>query len=245
MDDRLQGALGETWRRSFEAQERRLAAQERAIVALLTGSLDEALRAAAAGDAHKLAGSLGSFGLQQASRLAADLENAWGAGDAAMDATGLAMIVRSLHDELQHYRPAADDVHTTSVREESVDVLLVDDDEIFAEFVLRALRGAARTVAWVADGDAARAALRNPDAALRARLILLDVQMPGLDGFTLLEELTREPGETAPTVMMLTRCSRAEDVVRARTLGAHDFLAKPVTATTLLSRVGRVLEPAA
>src|SRR5439155_25490702 len=73
MDERLAGALDASWTRGREAQLRRVALHERAVVALLAGTLEDDERHLAIGEAHKLAGSLGSFGLDEGSRLAAEM----------------------------------------------------------------------------------------------------------------------------------------------------------------------------
>ena len=65
MDERLAGALDATWTRGREAQLRRVTLLERAIVALMAGALEDDERHLAIGEAHKLAGSLGSFGLDE------------------------------------------------------------------------------------------------------------------------------------------------------------------------------------
>ena len=122
-----------------------------------------------------------------------------------------------------------------------VDVLLVDDDQVFAEFAMSVLRWSKHRVTWIADGEAARLALCGADASIKPRLILLDIEMPGLDGLGLLEDIAHSEVRRHSSVVMLTRHTMAEDIIRAHKLGAVDYLAKPLPAATLVQRVNRAL----
>ncbi len=241
MNDELSSALDATWVRNLEAQSRRVAVQEQAIVALLTASLDEATRQAAVDAAHKLAGALGSFGLEDASDAAMELEVAW--MDDPQPAT-LATLVAKLRAELQAHGGAALSSATGGeIRSEygPVDVVVIDDDEVVADFVMDTLRGGAYQVTWLPDGESAREALCGPAPTLRPRLLLLDVEMPHLDGFEVLHHLAESGGLNDISVVMMTRRTATEDIIRARHLGASDYLAKPVQAPLLLERVDRAL----
>ena len=96
------------------------------------------------------------------------------------------------------------------------------------------------SVTWFADGVAAVAAL-CPPSTFRAKLILLDVSMPGLDGFGVLHYLRRGGVLDRSGVIMLT-ASASEDAVRqAIGLGAIGYLAKPLDMRVLIERVQRLL----
>jgi len=239
-------ALRSVWAQNAATQERRLAVQDQAIVQLLAGSLDPPGRELAASEAHKLAGSLGSFGLAEGSRLAGELESAWTAeGPLFAQAIHLAELMAGLRREIQAFSPgesAAGSAAAAPVAGNELDVLLVDDDEVFANFVVETLRSQARQVTWLADGAAARGALCDPDAPLRPRLMLLDVEMPGLDGFDVLEEMVRTGAIAHTSVVMLTRRTTVEDILRARKLGISDYIAKPLDGPALVERVSRFLE---
>jgi len=114
-------------------------------------------------------------------------------------------------------------------------VLVVDDDLELRGLIAFALRQAGYLVLEARDGPAALGAARreNPD------LIVLDVNMPRMDGFEVLRRL-REEGSAVP-VMMLTVRSGEEDLVRGLDLGADDYLAKPFSPRTLLARVRALL----
>jgi sigma-B regulation protein RsbU (phosphoserine phosphatase) len=73
-------------------------------------------------------------------------------------------------------------------------------------------------------------------------LVVLDVMMPDLDGFSVLERIRNHDSLEDVPVLMLTSRSREEDVLRALEAGADDFVAKPFSAAELMGRVERMLE---
>jgi len=111
-----------------------------------------------------------------------------------------------------------------------VKVLVVDDDRELRELIGFALRQAGYQVVEAGDGPTAvqRHAAESPD------LVILDVNMPGFDGF----EVCRRIRETSATpVMMLTVRGEESDQIRGLDLGADDYLTKPFSPRTLLARV--------
>lgn len=71
--------------------------------------------------------------------------------------------------------------------------------------------------------------------------MILDINMPRLDGFGVLRALGQKPKAKQPPVLMLTARNAMEDVKHCIALGAKDYLAKPFRDTVLLSRVARLL----
>jgi DNA-binding response OmpR family regulator len=122
-----------------------------------------------------------------------------------------------------------------------VDVALVDDDPVMAALVKRILLMRGYSVAWFADGLTAVAALCPPNVSMRARLILLDVSMPGMGGFDVLDRLRRDGVLDHSRVIMLTASAFEQDVRKAISLGATGYLAKPLDISVLLGRVYRAL----
>ena len=124
---------------------------------------------------------------------------------------------------------------------QSVDVLVVEDDDVVAGLLCHSLDAGGYRSERVADGEAALALLTG--AAGRAvRLVLLDISLPGLDGFAVLEKL-RHAGvlETTPVIALTARSTEAE-VLRCLELGAIDHVAKPFSLPVLCQRVRRALE---
>lgn len=117
-------------------------------------------------------------------------------------------------------------------------VLIVDDDEDFAEIVRIGLREKDVEAEAVHDGDAARTALAQAPGG-HFDLVLLDVQMPGMSGFDLLYDL-REAGQEIP-VIFVTGLVDTEDKVRGLQLGADDYVNKPLEMDELQARMDAVL----
>ena len=112
-----------------------------------------------------------------------------------------------------------------------VRVLLVEDDDGIADFVVRGLREENYTVERATDGDAGWHALRGG----AWDVVLLDWWLPGADGLTLLKRF-RAAGQTAP-VLFLTARDAVPDRVRGLDAGADDYLCKPFAFEELLARV--------
>ena len=113
----------------------------------------------------------------------------------------------------------------------SVRVLVVEDDVRMAAAIRRGLRFEGLVVDVAADGEAA---LRTV-GAVDYDAIVLDVMMPGLDGFETCERLRRD-GVWAP-VLMLTARDAVEDRVRGLDGGADDYLTKPFSLAELTARL--------
>jgi len=115
-------------------------------------------------------------------------------------------------------------------------LLLVEEDVSLASFLRQELQTESRSVEVVHDGEAARNALQ---AERRYDLLILDLNLPKLDGMTLLQRV--RPTRLRMPIMVLTARSSIEDKVLAFQSGADDFLAKPFSFAELLARVGALL----
>ena len=109
-------------------------------------------------------------------------------------------------------------------------VLVIDDDTALAEMIGIVLRGEGLEVSLCADGTSALDALRRT----RPDLVLLDLMLPGLDGF---EVCRRIRAESMVPVVMLTARSDTADVVRGLEVGADDYVPKPFKPKELVARV--------
>ncbi len=113
-------------------------------------------------------------------------------------------------------------------------ILIVDDDRELRELIGFVLRSAGHTILEAGDG---LEALRQ-HAAGKPDLVILDVNLPGIDGF---EVCRRIRVDSDTPVMMLTVRGEEADQVRGLDLGADDYLAKPFSPRTLLARVRALL----
>jgi two-component system OmpR family response regulator len=114
-------------------------------------------------------------------------------------------------------------------------LLVVDDEPNIRELLSASLRYAGFEVATAADGQQALALADS----FRPDLLVLDVMMPGLDGFGVVRRL-RQSGRHTP-VLFLTARDAAEDKVSGLTLGGDDYVTKPFSLDEVLARIRAVL----
>ena len=113
----------------------------------------------------------------------------------------------------------------------SIRVLVIEDEQAMADFLLRGLREEGFSVEHAADGDSGWHALRTQTWGV----VLLDWRLPGPDGLTLLERF-RQQDQSTP-VLFLTARDSVSDRVRGLNGGADDYLCKPFSFDELLARV--------
>jgi DNA-binding response OmpR family regulator len=118
-------------------------------------------------------------------------------------------------------------------------LLLVEDDATLAEALSRALRGLGHEVEVAATGERALEVLA--DRRTSADLVLLDVMLPGVDGFEVCRRIRAR--DTVP-VILLTARGDAVDVVVGLEGGADDYVVKPVEPRVLDARVKAILRRA-
>jgi CheY-like chemotaxis protein len=119
-------------------------------------------------------------------------------------------------------------------------ILVVDDNDINREVVVQCLAGEGYCVAKAAGGHMALALLK----AGRFDLVLLDIMMPDLDGYEVLQRIKADPGLRSTPVIMTTAIGEREVVVRCLELGARDYLVKPLNPPEVKSRIWRCLQAA-
>ena len=112
-------------------------------------------------------------------------------------------------------------------------VLVADDKESSREFVRTVLEHAGYVVAEAADGREALAKVREdpPD------LVVLDLHMPGLDGFAVMEALRQDARYFSLPVVALTASAMQGDRERALAAGFVDYMTKPISVNVLRNRL--------
>src|SRR5689334_20339013 len=232
---------------------RRLSAQ----LAVIAGAPEvvEALRR----ELHRVHGAAGSFGFPEASRLAGELEEAairWVANP-SLDADRRAAMTADFANALEacvlgpNYTPSLEVTpeEAGAKRDESrlerieacPDLIIVEDDATFVEMLRYALESSGFTFLHYATGPEALDGLLALSIGHRVPIILLDVDLPGLDGFTLHERLRVERPGAFATVFLTARGGEAEQL-RAYRAGAIDYVPKPVNLRILMAKIPSWLE---
>jgi DNA-binding response OmpR family regulator len=139
--------------------------------------------------------------------------------------------------ELVDEVPAADGVVAQAGRGNGACVLLVEDEDQLRRVMKDLLEREGYIIAEARDGVQALDQVDRvaPDA------IILDLNLPGLDGYSVLSQLRSRPATRDIPVMVLTAKGDEDNEVRVFELGADDFIAKPFRARALSARLEAVL----
>jgi DNA-binding response OmpR family regulator len=116
-------------------------------------------------------------------------------------------------------------------------ILVVEDEAHLAEGLRFNLEAEGYRVSVVETGEAALELLQTPEAPID--VVVLDVMLPGKDGFAVMSEL-RQTGQFVPTLMLTAR-GHPEDILKGFAAGADDYLAKPFELAILLARLRALL----
>lgn len=114
-----------------------------------------------------------------------------------------------------------------------LNVLIVDDVPLNLIMVQKMLNRFNFTTRTAANGQLALDAV----AAQKPDLILLDLMMPGIDGFEVIRRLRENPDTADIRIVILSALNSNEDVVKGFNLGANDFIMKPIIMEKLLNSV--------
>jgi adenylate cyclase len=117
-------------------------------------------------------------------------------------------------------------------------ILVVDDNEDNRDMLARRLRRQGHEVLTAPSGSAAIDTLTKTPVDL----VLLDVMMPDLDGYAVLQRLKSDPARRDIPVLMISALDDMDSVVRCIQLGAEDYLSKPFDPVLLQARIGACLE---
>lgn len=115
-----------------------------------------------------------------------------------------------------------------------VDILLIEDNEELRNLIKAFLDRGGYAVAAVSSGEEALGWLGRE----RAKLMLLDIMLPGMDGFALCDKVRKE--NNIP-IIILSACTEKEDQMNGFSLGADDYVEKPVDMDILLAKIGALI----
>jgi chemotaxis family two-component system response regulator PixH len=117
-------------------------------------------------------------------------------------------------------------------------ILIVDDDPISIKLTSHFLQKAEYAVTCAVDGkEGLRKALENPPD-----IILIDIMMPGLDGFQLLTQLKKEAMTSRIPVLILSSLCNEQEIIRGLKEGAVDFITKPFSPQVLLAKLEKTID---
>ncbi|MBW4610994.1 MAG: response regulator [Hassallia sp. WJT32-NPBG1] len=230
-------SVNNIWQRNKESFTSQLALFEQVVAALMTDTLNEQIQHAAKLEAHKMAGSLGSFGFNEGSRLAREIEELLESEAIGQQATQLQQLVSLLQQELEK-TPTLSAV--VPVLEQSAVILIIDDDRLLVEQIMQsAIALNLRLVVANSLAAGREAIAQNPPDAILLNLIFANTNENGL---TLLAELAQRKS-SIPVLVLTIRGSLLDRVEVAR-LGARAFLHKPIAPEQILKAVTQILNQA-
>lgn len=119
-------------------------------------------------------------------------------------------------------------------------VVVVEDEPVIAEAVAARLRAEGHDVAVAGDGPSGVELCRR----VRPALVVLDLMLPGFDGYEVCRRVQAEPGLEGVAVLMLTARADETDLVVGLRVGADDYLTKPFSPRELSARVAALLRRA-
>lgn len=117
-------------------------------------------------------------------------------------------------------------------------ILLVDDEEGFLKVIRDSLeiRGIEVITAASAVEAGLELASKSPD------IILMDIKMPGINGFQACEAIKRNPGTKDLPIIIVSALSDESDIKRAHAIGIEDYFIKPIDIEKLVSRIKDILK---
>ncbi len=122
-------------------------------------------------------------------------------------------------------------------RHEAKTVLIIEDEVELRDFASRVLELEGYRVLEAEDGDEGIGLARDN----RVSLVLLDLRLPGHDGWWVLEQMKSEAKLSAIPVIMFTASAGVDQWERALTMGAVDYMVKPLSAASLKKVITRIL----
>lgn len=117
-------------------------------------------------------------------------------------------------------------------------IVIIEDDRAIRSILSVTLKGAGYPIVKEAEsGDEGLKLVKE----LKPSIVLLDLMLPGIDGFTVCKRIRETPEIASTPVIILTARSEEEDIVRGLECGADDYITKPFSRQVLLARIRAVL----
>ncbi|MGB7443603.1 MAG: response regulator [Coleofasciculaceae cyanobacterium] len=228
------------WDKFKDKYRDRLLIIEQAVMALKEGTFNEKLGQKALREAHTLAGSLGSFGLAEASHLCYEIEQKFKSGSVLSTTwlRHLSKLVRELKQALEQPPKFSAPPAIPEVRRQQPKLLIVDYDLEFSHYLVKEARAWGMQVEMATDISQARKIITR----LEPDVVLLETDFPGAGekGFKLLEELANYV-PPLPVLVCTTQDSLTQRVKVAR-LGGKSFLNKQMSPSQVMEAIALALK---
>ncbi|MFB2939379.1 response regulator [Aerosakkonemataceae cyanobacterium BLCC-F154] len=237
--------LWEIWQECRESYIDRLTIIEEAVTALKTGNLTKELQQKAEREAHTFVGSLGSFGLEEASQISRQIQQVFQQESPLgnSEAKQLRGLLKKLRGEMTgdykiEITQKIPKNKTAYVDSASANLLIVDDDLILAQNL------ASEAVTWGIQAEVATNIQQAKNLILKQEpdVVLLDLNFAEIDesGLDFLAELHRDYPEIS--VVVFTARDQLNDRVQAARLGSKGFLQKPIAPSQVLAAISQTLQ---
>jgi len=118
-------------------------------------------------------------------------------------------------------------------------ILIVEDDKFLRELIVRKLDEEGYDVSEAVDGEEGIKKIKEE----KPNLVLLDLILPGIDGFEVLANVKQDPQVSSIPVIILSNLGQLEDIEKGRKLGAIDYLVKAhFTPGEIIEKANKILE---
>ena len=236
------------WEKFKDKYSDRVTVLEKTVTAVITGTVDETLRQQGQREAHTLVGSLGSFGLSEASRLSREIEQMFQTQERfnQVQKEHLSKLIVALRQAINVPLVSVESLKTLPAKSlpqsltitQKPRMLVVDDDLALA----LALSSEANAQGIQAEAATTLSQARNAIAQARPDVVLLDLCFSDSveNGFELLAELTAY--QPPIPVVVFTAKENFADRVKVARLGGRGFLQKPVSPVEVIDAIARVLQ---
>lgn len=230
--------LNETWRDQKIKILAQLQIFTEAIASLQLGSLSSDLHKQARHIAHKLVGTLGTFGLTQGMHLASQLELLFAEPILPSQSVAIAALLNSLQQELETTNSIQTSGESLSAAlltpvEIGTKVMVVDDDRHWLQTLPNLLNPWGFKITTLEEPQQFWTVLQ----AVMPNVLVLDVNMSGVNGFELCQALRRDPHWQKIPILFLSALTDRDTQNQAFTIGADDYLCKPVIGADLANRI--------
>ena len=263
--DQARQAAIDLWQQFQQPCMERLSVIDQAVLALRDGSWSEEIRAAAEHAAHKLAGSLGMFGFPEGSNLGREIEGWLQTADPKTEFTTLETLVNQLHEVMEGPPSSSDDLEWLSCLSETdteekqppslpiwitnneelsrvlptkISILAVDDDPTALSILQQFLPRWGINLTTLSDPRQTLQMLTKT----RPDLLILDVEMPHINGIELCQLVRRDRGLDGLPILFLSARQDGETIHHLYSAGADDYIPKPFTESAVITRIFNRLE---